>query len=109
MNCENERHKVRVSIEIELSLAAGALRRAYRYQQQALEAEKWQRENEWHAARHKLRAMLLEHALHSTAYARLSDVHAALARLDDDMAGRLEEADHDDDDDDATEQEDDNG
>ena len=108
MNCELERQKVRVSIEIELSLAAGALRRAYRYQQQALEAEKWQRENEWHAARHKLRAMLLEHALHSTGYARLSDVHAALQRLDDDMAGRLEEADHDDDDD-ATDQEDDNG
>lgn len=108
MNCENERHKVRVSIEIELSLAAGALRRAYRYQQAANEAERWQRENEWHAQRHKLRAMLLEHALHSTAYARLSDVHEALQRLDDDMAGRLEEADHDDDDEEA-EQEDDNG
>lgn len=108
MNCENERHKVRVSIEIELSLAARALRRAYRCQRAALEAEASQRESEWHAARHRLRAMMLEHALHSTGYARLSDVHAALQRLDDDMAGRLEEADHDDDDD-ATEQEDDNG
>jgi hypothetical protein len=102
MNDESERHKVRVLIEVELGLAAGALRRAYRYRQEAAEAEKWQRENEWHAERHKLRALLLEHALHSTGYARLSDVHAALVRLDLDMAGRLE--DQEDEEDEASEE-----
>ena len=97
MNCENERAKVRTRIEMELSLAAGALRRAFRYRQHVARLEKFVQHNEWHAERHKLRALMLEHALHSSGYARLADVVQALQRMDDDIAGRLDEAFEDDD------------